>query len=83
MHNNGNVAIRADENITDRLGKFTNLISSENTYRTPVRFLWDIGKVNHPLKLDIRIICSLETDIAKLLSNQQISNIAVPDSQII
>ena len=46
--------------------------------------LRDIVNVNHPIKFDIKIISTLEIDIAKLFeSNQQVANIGVPDAQII
>lgn len=74
--------METEENITDRLVKFTNPTNAENTYRIPSRFLCDIGKVNHPIKFDIKIICSFETDMAKLSeSNQQLVNIGAPHAQ--
>ena len=83
MHSNANAAVRT-ENITDGFEKFTNLINDENTHRISLKFLWDIGKVNHPTKLDIKIICTLKTDIIKLFEpNQQVADIGMPDAQII
>ena len=40
-----------NEDITDRLAKFTNLINGKDTYRIPLRFLSKIGKVTHPINL--------------------------------
>ena len=84
MHSNANAAVRTDENITDGFEKFTNLINDENTHRISLKFLCNIGKVNHPTKLDSKIICTLETDTIKLFErNQQVADVGMPDAQII
>ena len=44
----------------------------------------NIGIENHPIKLDIKTICTLEIDLAKLFeSNVKVANVAAPDAKII
>ena len=38
------------ENLTDRVAKFTNVISNRNLLRSPLKILCDIGLVNHIIK---------------------------------
>lgn len=60
------------------------VISEYNTYRVPLRFLCNIGLVNHQVKLDTKIICTLETDLLKLFeSGKKVKSIAGPDAKII
>lgn len=66
-HNNGAIANRSDDNLNKRITKFHNYIKDENTYRAPLRFQVDIGMVNQPLKLDLKIKCTLETKIKKTI----------------
>lgn len=78
------ITMQTDKNITERLAKFKNLINCKNIHIIPLRFLCDIVKVNHLIKLDIKIIFTLETDMAKLFeTNQQNANIGGPGAQII
>ena len=49
-----------------------------------MRFLCDIGLVNHSIKLDTNIFCTLETDLTKMFeSNVKAANDAAPDTKII
>ena len=65
-HNNSTAANKTDDNLTDRHDKFTNTIKAEKTSIRPFRFLCNIRLVNQPVKIDLKIICTLEIDIAKL-----------------
>ena len=51
-------SIRGDENLSDRVTKFANFINQSNNYRISLRVLCDIGLVNHPIKLNTKIICT-------------------------
>lgn len=50
------------------LAKFANVINQKNVYR---RFLVDIEIVIFPEKIDIKIICMLETDIINCSNPQK------------
>ena len=73
ISNSNTAAGRTDENLTDRIDKFPNvaILNEENTYRILLRF-WRqdfcviLVFVDHPVKLDSKIICTLETDLNKL-----------------
>ena len=83
-NNNVDAAVRTDENITERLQKFTNSIRTKKTHRILLRYLRDIGKVNHPNKINFKITCMLKTELNKLFeSNNQLNPIAAPDVKII
>lgn len=51
------------------LARFTNAINENNVYRILLRFLCYIGLVDFPVKLDTKIICTLETDMNKLFES--------------
>lgn len=76
-NNNANATNRTDENITERLQKFTNIIRTNERCRILLRCLCNIVKVNHPIKIDLKITCMLETDMNKLFKpNRQLDLIA-------
>ena len=60
---NGNS--RSDKNITEKFQKFSKVIRTNKTYKSPLGYLCDIGKVNYPGKIDSKITCMLETDMHK------------------
>ena len=53
-------------NFNDRLFKFKNQLKNEHTYRIPLRYFSNIGKINFPVKIDFKIRCHLETDMKRL-----------------
>ena len=58
------------------------MISNENVYRIPLRFLCYIGLVNHPIKLDTKTICTLETNLVKLFESiVKVANIRAPNKK--
>ena len=70
--------------LTVKIRKFADLIIKKNAFRIPLRFLTDISIVNHPIELDTKIVCTLETDLNKLFkSNKQVAAITAPDAQLI
>lgn len=52
-NNNAIAVFRTNENITEIIQKLTNIINMTKTYRVPLRHLCDIGKVNHPISIDL------------------------------
>ena len=70
--NNATNTNRTDENLIDRINKFTNVIGKENVCSIPQRYIVDTVFVSHPVRFDIKMICTLKTNIAKLFqSNKQ------------
>lgn len=47
-------------------------IGNKNVYRIPLMFIVNLSLVNQPVKVDLKIICTLETKGSKVLeSNKQ------------
>ena len=64
--NNENEAFRTDANIEDGEDKFSNQIDSKYVYRIPLKYLCDLGKINFPTKIDLKICCMLQTNMKQL-----------------
>lgn len=73
---NGNSKNRCD--LIDRIKKIVSTIEGKTTYRTG--FLIDLGLVNQPIKLDIKIICTLESNMGKF-SEWNIKFYALPSTE--
>ena len=76
-----------DLNIDDRIDKFQDKLKNEYVYRIPLKYFTDLGKLNFPLKIDIRIKCHHETKMKKLFESVKVlaANAAIPapDAKII
>ena len=61
-----------DDNIDDRIAKFNkdNALSTEKTYRIPLRYLVDLGLVNLPTAFDTKFIFHLEQKLGKLFESK-------------
>ena len=61
-----------DDNIDDRIAKFTkdNALSTEKTYRIPLRYLVDLGLVNLPTAFNTKFIFHLEQKLGKLFESK-------------
>ena len=55
-HNNDNTSLGTDDNLTNRLAKYTNTIQEKEKQKIPLKFLCSIGLVNLPLKVDTKIV---------------------------
>ena len=65
--NNDNIKNNGtDDNLEDRIDKFSDLIRKKIVYRIPLRFLVGIGLVNFLIAFDTRFIFPLEQDLHKL-----------------
>ena len=83
-HNNDNEAFRNDNNLEDREDKFANQIDSKYVYRIPLKYLCDLGKRNFSTKTDLKICCTLQTNMKQLFeSKKKVNAIGVPDVQIV
>lgn len=54
-------------------------------YRIPLRFVFDVGKVNQPIKTDLKVIRNLEKSMVKLLELNKVATLPTdgPDGKII
>ena len=65
--------VRSDGNFRDREAKFRNQLKDkyEYVYRIPLKYICDIGKINFPTKIDMKIRLTLETDMKKLFESNK------------
>ena len=83
-HNNNNQAFRNDDNLEDHEDKFANQIDSKYVYRIPLKYLCDLGKINFPTKIDLKIHFALQINMKQLFeSKKKVNNIGTPDAQIV
>ena len=79
-HNSTAPANGVAANLTNKLTKLHVYIGNEKVYRVSLKFLVDIGLVNQPVKLDLKIICTLETKFSKIFeSNGQVFALPIAD----
>ena len=73
-----------DLNIDDRISLFQEQLKDQRTYRIPLRYLSDIGKINFPTKIDYRIKLCLETKMEKLFESKGVlaSTAAIPATNV-
>ena len=71
-----------DLNIEDRIELFQEQLKNEHTYRVPLRYFSDIGKINFPTKIDYRIKLFLETKMEKLFESRKVlaAGVAIPSA---
>ena len=62
---------RTDDNLDDRVAKFATQIKGKYFYRIPLRYICNIGKINFPTKIDMKIRFTLETDTKKLFESKK------------
>ena len=63
--------IRTDANFRDRETKFRNQLKNKYVYRIPLKYICDIGKINFPTKIDMKIRLTLKTDMKKLFESEK------------
>ena len=74
-HTDNDVANRTDLNLWDRTTQVKDVTNNKN-YRVHLRFLADIILVNFLVKIDLKMICTLETDMNKISeSNAKITTV--------
>ena len=62
---------RSDGNFQDREAKSRNQLKNKYVYRIPLKYICDIGKINFPTKIDMKIRLTLETDMEKLFESDK------------
>ena len=83
-NNNDDATKRTDDDIEDREDLFAVQIDSKYVYRIPLKYFCDLGKINFPTKIYLKICCALETEMKRLFeSKKKVTAIGVPDGQIV
>ena len=67
---NADVVNRTDENLDEKLGKFSDQLQNEYYYIIPLRFLCDLGLVNQPVKFNTKWLIKFEQDYQKLFETK-------------
>ena len=62
---------RTDANIEVREDKFANQIDSKYVYRIPLKHLCNLGKINFAIKIDLKICCTLQTNVKHLYESKK------------
>ena len=83
-NNSTNSNNRTGDNLDNSTDKFPEIINKTKICKIPLRYFYNLGKVNYPVKINFKIFCFLEIEIKKLFeSKKQVNAIAAPDIQII
>ena len=53
-HNNDDATKRIDDNIEDSEERLAVQIDSKYVYRIPLKYFYDLGKINFPSKIDLK-----------------------------
>ena len=84
LNNSDTPADITDDNIDNRITKFVDVINNEKVYRIPLRYFCNLGKIDYPVKINLKITCLLETNIKNLFELKKKSAVAgTPDAKII
>ena len=60
-----------DENLDERIEKFGFQMDNKYVYRIPLKYFSDLGKINFLTKIDLKIRCTLETEMKKLSESKK------------
>lgn len=55
-----------EPNLTERITRFATQLQSHFIYRIPLRYLCDLGNINVPVKIGLKICSTLQTEMRKL-----------------
>ena len=58
-----NPSVLTDGNFRDRETKFQEQLKNKYGYRIPLKYICDLGKINFPTKIDMKICLTLKTDM--------------------
>ena len=67
---NADAVNRTDENLDERLDKFSDELQNEYYYMISLRFLCDLGLVNQPVKFNTKWLITFEQDYQKLFETK-------------
>ena len=68
IHNNVNEVYKTDFNLKDCQDKLGAQIDAKYLYREPLKYFCDLGKINFPTKIDLKIRCTLQTETKNYLN---------------
>ena len=71
IHNNYNEVYRTDDNVEDQQDKFGAQIDTKYVYRVPLKYFCNFGKIDIPTKIELKIRCTLQTEMKKLFQSEK------------
>ena len=84
----GNADERTDDNLDDRINKFSDQLENTKYYRIPLKYICGLGFVNQPVKFNTKSKTIFESDMSRLFESN--ANLAAaadwpdePDAKII
>ena len=82
--NNDNKVYRTVDNLEDQEDKFGTQIGAKYVSGVLLKHFCDLEKINIPIKIDLKIRCTLQTEIKKLFElKKKVTVIFGPDTQIV
>ena len=67
---NGDATERTDNNLDERIKKFSSQLQNTYYYRIPLQYICDLGYVNTPIKFNTKWRLTFETNTAKLFESK-------------
>ena len=68
---------RTDTYLTQRIKNISTQIGDYHMYRIPLRFLFDVGEVNQPIKINLKVICNLKKTVDKLFELNKVATLPI------
>ena len=83
--NSSNTAANTMEpNLTERITRFATQLQSHYIYRISLGYLCDLGNINVPVKIGLKICSTLQTEMRKLFETiKKVTTIGAANTQII
>ena len=66
QNNTTTAGSRTDDNLTEGITKFSASIEDDRTCRIALTLIADLGLVNQPVKMALKVVCALERKLNKL-----------------
>ena len=76
-HTNTGVNMRIDDSLEEREDKIEDQIDSKYVYRVPLKYFCNLGKINFPTKIDLKILCTLQTNMKQLFKSKKTVDLLV------
>ena len=71
IHKNDNELYKTDDSLEDQQVKSGSQIDKKYVYRVPLKYFCALGKINFPTKIDLKIRCTLQTEMKTLFESKK------------
>ena len=76
-HTNTGVNMRIDDSLEEREDKIADQIDSKYVNGVPLKYFCNLGKINFPTKIDLKILCTLQTNMKQLFKSKKTVDLLV------